>query len=190
MIACVYINGRLALVNDRGKVILNYYSMCSAVSLDQLGTDVRVMAETFQMAMGELVKDQDNIQLREFVIETEEKVNDLKDRFQMAEDTYHKVVRFYGEDPKATEPGPFFNEFARFIAAYKVSVVGAADQPTKSDRLVLLGSSPLSFAISYLTPPRPFPPPSPFHFPIPLIPSSSATITTIIFTLCTVNAER
>ena len=126
MIACVYINGRLALVNDRGKVILNYYSMCSAVSLDQLGTDVRVMAETFQMAMGELVKDQDNIQLREFVIETEEKVNDLKDRFQMAEDTYHKVVRFYGEDPKATEPGPFFNEFARFIAAYKVSVVGAS----------------------------------------------------------------
>ena len=95
--------------------------MFSAVSLDQLGTDVRVMVETFQLAVGELVKDQDNIQLREFVIETEEKINDLKDRFQMAEDTYHKAVRFYGEDPKTTEPGPFFNEFSRFIAAYKVS---------------------------------------------------------------------
>ena len=97
------------------------FCMFSAVSLDQLGTDVRVMVETFQLAVGELVKDQDNIQLREFVIETEEKINDLKDRFQMAEDTYHKAVRFYGEDPRTTEPGPFFNEFSRFIAAYKVS---------------------------------------------------------------------
>jgi len=95
--------------------------MCSAVSLDQLGADVRVMAETFQLAVGELVKDQDNIQLRDFVIATEEKINDLKDRFQMAEDTYHKVVRFYGEDPKMAQPGQFFNEFSRFIAAYKVS---------------------------------------------------------------------
>ena len=34
----------------------------------------------------------------------------LKDRFQMAEDTYHKVVRFYGEDPKTTEPGPLIKE--------------------------------------------------------------------------------
>ena len=73
--------------------------------------------------MEELVKDrQNNVQLREFVLETEEKVRDLKDRFQMAEDTYRKVVGFYGEDPETTEPGPFFNEFARFIAAYKVSV--------------------------------------------------------------------
>ena len=95
--------------------------MCCAVSLDQLGTDVRVMADTFQLAVGELVKDQDNIQLRDFVIATEEKINDLKDRFQMAKDTYYKVVRFYGEDPKMTQPGQFFNEFSRFVAAYKVS---------------------------------------------------------------------
>ena len=98
-----------------------YSCMCSAVSLDQLGTDVRVMAENFQLAVGELVKDQDNVQLRDFVIETEKKINDLKDRFQMAEDTYHKVVKFYGEDPKTTQPGQFFNEFSRFIAAYKAS---------------------------------------------------------------------
>ena len=93
----------------------------SAVSLDQLGADVRVMTDTFQMAVGELVKDQDNIQLRDFVIETEEKVNDIKERFQMAEDTYHRVVKFYGEDPKTAQPGQFFNEFSRFIAAYKVN---------------------------------------------------------------------
>ena len=97
--------------------------MCSVVSLDQLGTDVRVMAETFQLAVGELVKDQDNIQLRDFVIATEEKINDLKDRFQMAQDTFQQVVRFYGEDPKTTQPGQFFNEFSRFIAAYKVRSV-------------------------------------------------------------------
>ena len=110
-----------------------YLKKAGLVSLDQLGTDVRVMAETFQLAVGELVKDQDNIQLRDFVIATEEKINDLKGRFQMAEDTYHRVVRFYGEDPKMAQPGQFFNEFSRFIAAYKKAEMEIAAQRHRAE---------------------------------------------------------
>ena len=91
-----------------------------SVSLDQLTVDVKNVSEGFQLAMGEVVKNQDNTKLRDFVIAAEEKVTELKDTLKMAEETFHRAVKFFGEDPKTTNPGPFFSEFDRFITAYKV----------------------------------------------------------------------
>ena len=92
------------------------------VSLEQLTVDVKNVSEGFQLAMGEVVKNQENTKLRDFVIAAEDKVTELKDRLKMAEETFHRAVKFFGEDPRTTNPGPFFSEFDRFITAYKVHV--------------------------------------------------------------------
>ena len=78
------------------------------------------MTDQFNSAVEELVLSQDNLTLRDFVLQTEAKIKDLKKHFHVAEETYLKAVTFFGEDPKTVQPGPFFNEFLRFNNAYKV----------------------------------------------------------------------
>ena len=81
---------------------------------------MKLVSDGFQVAMGELVNNQENMKLRDFVIGAEEKVKQLKETLKMAEETFHKAVKFFGEDTKGTQPGPFFTEFDRLVVAYKV----------------------------------------------------------------------
>ena len=37
-----------------------------------------------------------------------------------SQEAYEKVVKFYGEDPKYTQPSSFFGIFHRFVKAYQV----------------------------------------------------------------------
>jgi hypothetical protein len=96
-----------------------YLKKAGLISLEQLTTDVKLVSDGFQVAMGELVNNQENMKLRDFVIGAEEKVKQLKETLKMAEETFHKAVKFFGEDTKGTQPGPFFTEFDRLVVAYK-----------------------------------------------------------------------
>nr|WAW84859.1 formin-like 1 [Halisarca dujardinii] len=96
-----------------------YLKKAGLISLEQLSTDVRAVSDVFQVSRDELLNNQGNAKLREFVFSAEDKVKQLKETMKLAEETFHRAVKYFGEEPKSTQPSTFFSEFDRLIKAYQ-----------------------------------------------------------------------
>lgn len=98
---------------------LIYLNKASSVSLELLVQDVKQMKKGFENARNELVHDKSNTKVKEFVLDAEPKTTKLEQDLKTAKEAYEKVVKFYGEDPKYTQPSSFFGIFHRFVKAYQ-----------------------------------------------------------------------
>ena len=107
---------------------LRFIEKASTVSLENVMTDVGELEKGMELTRKEFelrkdFKDQDkqNVVLKDFLGNAEEKLRRLRCESKAAQDAFHECVEFFGESPRQTDANAFFGLFARFIKTYKVT---------------------------------------------------------------------
>ncbi|XP_065897547.1 formin-like protein 2 isoform X2 [Dysidea avara] len=101
---------------------LFYLDKAASVSLELLKQDVKQMQKGFSVGASELVHNKANTRLKEFVLDAEPKVNKLEHDLETGQESFENVVKFYGENPRHTQPSTFFGIFHRFSKAYRQAI--------------------------------------------------------------------
>ncbi|XP_033103480.1 formin-like protein 2 isoform X3 [Anneissia japonica] len=98
---------------------LQYVQKASAVSLDNLKADIHQLKQGMQECKREFAVNSENSLLRDFLINSEEKLKKIEIEGNKATEAYSEVVVYFGENPKMCPPTEFFPMFSRFASAYK-----------------------------------------------------------------------
>ncbi|XP_033762894.1 formin-like protein isoform X1 [Pecten maximus] len=120
-------------VNEKFIDLLNFESelrfleKAALVSLENILTDVHDLEKGMESTKREFdarkhSRDQPPI-LKEFLQNSEEKLRKLQSDVKTAQDSYKRVVEFFGENPRTVSPQTFFSQFVRFVGAFKQAVV-------------------------------------------------------------------
>uniref|UniRef100_A0A672L013 Formin like 1 n=1 Tax=Sinocyclocheilus grahami TaxID=75366 RepID=A0A672L013_SINGR len=99
---------------------LHCLDKAALVSLDSILADVRSLEKGMEVVRKEYLQQKDSAVLTNFMSKNGSLLDSVVKDSKTAEEVYHSVVEYFGEDPKSTPPSVFFPVFARFIKAYKV----------------------------------------------------------------------
>ncbi|XP_021376267.1 formin-like protein CG32138 isoform X2 [Mizuhopecten yessoensis] len=116
-------------VNEKFMDIVNFESelrfleKAAVVSLENILTDVHDLEKGMESTKREFdarkhARDQPPI-LKDFLQNSEEKLKKLQGDVKTAQDSYKRVVEFFGENPRTVSPQTFFSQFVRFVGAFK-----------------------------------------------------------------------
>jgi len=67
-------------------------------------------------------RDRQNIVLKDFLANSEDKLNKLKKDTKLAQDAFKDCVEFFGESPRSTDASAFFSLLVRFARSFKVGL--------------------------------------------------------------------
>ncbi|XP_016380552.1 formin-like protein 1 [Sinocyclocheilus rhinocerous] len=100
---------------------LHCLDKAALVSLDSILADVRSLEKGMAVVRKEFLQQKDSAVLTNFMSNNSSLLDSVVKDSKTAEEVYHSVVEYFGEDPKSTPPSVFFPVFARFIKAYKLA---------------------------------------------------------------------
>ncbi|XP_016146869.1 formin-like protein 1 isoform X2 [Sinocyclocheilus grahami] len=100
---------------------LHCLDKAALVSLDSILADVRSLEKGMEVVRKEFLQQKDSAILTNFMSKNGSLLDSVVKDSKTAEEVYHSVVEYFGEDPKSTPPSVFFPVFARFIKAYKLA---------------------------------------------------------------------
>jgi hypothetical protein len=101
---------------------LKYIEKAATVSLENIISDIGELEKGMEMTRKEYEarKDRDHpVILKDFLVNSEDKIKKLKADAKSAQESYSAVVEFFGENAKTMVPTSFFPLFVRFVKAYK-----------------------------------------------------------------------
>uniref|UniRef100_A0A8C1JYC8 Formin like 1 n=1 Tax=Cyprinus carpio TaxID=7962 RepID=A0A8C1JYC8_CYPCA len=99
---------------------LHCLDKAALVSQDSILADVRSLEKGMEVVRREYFQQKDSAVLTNFMSSNGSLLDSVVKDSKTAEEVFHSVVEYFGEDPKSTPPSVFFPVFARFIKAYKV----------------------------------------------------------------------
>ncbi|CAG8544118.1 19641_t:CDS:10 [Racocetra fulgida] len=89
----------------------------------QMGTKLNDLAIELQKHFGDDVELENNDRfpemMKEFVVKSQQKFEDLQMEYTSMEVAYKDVVAYFGEDPKNTKPDEFFGIFKTFLTSFE-----------------------------------------------------------------------
>ena len=93
--------------------------------MENITTDVHELEKGMELTKREYdlrrsSRDQPLI-LKDFLNNSEEKLRKLLSDVKTAQDSYKRVVEYFGENPRSVSPSTFFAQFVRFVNAFRVS---------------------------------------------------------------------
>ncbi|XP_058620590.1 formin-like protein 1 [Onychostoma macrolepis] len=100
---------------------LHCLDKAALVSLDSILVDVRSLEKGMEVVRKEYLQQKDSAVLTNFMSNNGSLLDSVVKDSKTAEEVYHSVLEYFGEDPKSTSPSVFFPVFARFIKAYKLA---------------------------------------------------------------------
>uniref|UniRef100_A0A8C2KX11 Formin like 1 n=1 Tax=Cyprinus carpio TaxID=7962 RepID=A0A8C2KX11_CYPCA len=100
---------------------LHCLDKAALVSLDSILADVRSLEKGMDVVRKEFLQQKDSAVLTNFMSNNGSLLDSVVKDSKTAEEVYHSVVEYFGENPKSTPPSVFFPVFARFIKAYKLA---------------------------------------------------------------------
>lgn len=65
-------------------------------------------------------KGSQNLVIKDFLMNSEEKLKKLKNDIKVAQDAFRECVEYFAESPRTTDANAFFALFVRFAKAFKV----------------------------------------------------------------------
>ncbi|KAG1944372.1 formin-like protein [Pimephales promelas] len=100
---------------------LHFLDKAALVSLDSILADVRSLEKGMEVVRKEFQQQKDSAVLINFMSNNGSLLDTIVKDSKTAQEMYHSVVEYFGENPKSTPPSVFFPVFARFIKAYKLA---------------------------------------------------------------------
>ncbi|KAK7123411.1 hypothetical protein R3I93_021740 [Phoxinus phoxinus] len=100
---------------------LHFLDKAALVSLDSILADVRSLEKGMDVIRKEFHQQKDSAVLTNFMSNNGSQLDTIVKDSKTAQEMYHSVVEYFGENPKSTPPSMFFPVFARFIKAYKLA---------------------------------------------------------------------
>lgn len=100
---------------------LHFLDKAALLSLDSIAADVRLLEKGMEMVRKEFQQQKGGVVLTDFLSKNGALLDSVVKDSKTAQEVYHSVVEYFGENPKATPPSAFFPVFARFIKAYKLA---------------------------------------------------------------------
>uniref|UniRef100_A0A9J8BCH8 Formin-like 1 n=1 Tax=Cyprinus carpio carpio TaxID=630221 RepID=A0A9J8BCH8_CYPCA len=100
---------------------LHCLDKAALVSLDSILADVRSLEKGMDVVRKEFLQQKDSAVLTNFMSNNGSLLDSVVKDSKTAEEVYHSVVEYFGENLKSTPPSVFFPVFARFIKAYKLA---------------------------------------------------------------------
>ncbi|XP_077978511.1 formin-like protein 2 isoform X2 [Glandiceps talaboti] len=98
---------------------LMYAEKASKANIENIKADIDELVKGMDMCKREYSNRKDNLVLRDFLANSEDKLKKLESDFKNAKDAYSEVVGYYGENAKMMPPNTFFTFFVRFQTAFK-----------------------------------------------------------------------
>lgn len=102
---------------------LMYIEKASQVSLDNIITDVAELEKGMEMVRKEADmrnKGPQNLVLKDFLANSEDKLRKLRQEAKNAQDAFMKCVEYFGESARNTDANTFFSLLVRFTRGVKV----------------------------------------------------------------------
>lgn len=102
---------------------LIYIERAAQVSLENLMTDVHEMEKGMENVRKEADmrnKGPQNLILKDFLANAEDKLRKMKQDAKNAQDTFTKCVEYFGESARNTDANTFFSLLVRFTRGFKV----------------------------------------------------------------------
>lgn len=103
---------------------LMYIEKAAQVSLENLITDVHELEKGMEIVRKEADvrnKGPQNLVLKDFLTNSEEKLRKMKQEAKNAQDAFQKCVEYFGESARNTDANAFFSLLVRFKRGVKVS---------------------------------------------------------------------
>ncbi|KAK6617872.1 hypothetical protein RUM43_014101 [Polyplax serrata] len=103
---------------------LLYIEKAATVSLENVITDVHELEKGMDLVRKEHElrgKERQNVVLRDFLSNSEDKLKKLKADAKTAQETFKDCVEFFGESPRTTDANTFFSLLVRFTRSFKVA---------------------------------------------------------------------
>ncbi|XP_051737640.1 formin-like protein 1 isoform X2 [Ctenopharyngodon idella] len=100
---------------------LHFLDKAALVSLDSILADVQSLEKGMEVVRKEFQQQNDSTVLKNFMSNNGSLLDTVVKDSKTAQEVYHSVVEYFGENPKSTPPSVFFPVFARFIKAYKLA---------------------------------------------------------------------
>lgn len=105
---------------------LRFIEKAALVSLENIMTDVHELEKGMEMTKKEYQtrKERDApTMLKDFLSNSDDKLRKLIADVKTAKDAYHRVVEYFGENPRMVSPTTFFAQFVRFVNAFKQALI-------------------------------------------------------------------
>ncbi|XP_051537954.1 formin-like protein 1 isoform X1 [Myxocyprinus asiaticus] len=100
---------------------LHFLDKAALVSLDSILADVLSLEKGMDVVCKEFQQQKDSAVLTNFLSNNSSLLDSVVKDSKTAQEVYHTVVEYFGENPKSTPPSVFFPVFIRFIKAYKLA---------------------------------------------------------------------
>lgn len=102
---------------------LRFIEKAALVSMENITTDIHELEKGMEQTKREYdlrksSRDQPII-LKDFLANSEDKLRKLLSDVKTAQDSYKRVVEYFGENPRTVSPSTFFSQFVRFVNAFK-----------------------------------------------------------------------
>uniref|UniRef100_A0A9J7YW65 Formin-like 1a n=1 Tax=Cyprinus carpio carpio TaxID=630221 RepID=A0A9J7YW65_CYPCA len=116
----------VSIIQEKNPQLHNFHTelhcldKAALVSQDSILADVRSLEKGMEVVRREYFQQKDSAVLTNFMSSNGSLLDSVVKDSKTAEEVFHSVVEYFGEDPKSTPPSVFFPVFARFIKAYKV----------------------------------------------------------------------
>ncbi|CAG5120372.1 unnamed protein product, partial [Candidula unifasciata] len=120
-------------VHDKFPDLLNFDSelrfldKAAVVSMENISTDIHELERGMELTKREsqLRKDSRDypLILKDFLANADDKFKKLLGDVKTAQDSYKKVVEFYGENPRSISPAQFFSQIVRFVNSFKQALL-------------------------------------------------------------------
>uniref|UniRef100_A0A9J7ZHJ4 Formin-like protein 1 n=1 Tax=Cyprinus carpio carpio TaxID=630221 RepID=A0A9J7ZHJ4_CYPCA len=117
----------VSIIQEKNPQLHNFHTelhcldKAALVSQDSILADVRSLEKGMEVVRREYFQQKDSAVLTNFMSSNGSLLDSVVKDSKTAEEVFHSVVEYFGEDPKSTPPSVFFPVFARFIKAYKLA---------------------------------------------------------------------
>ncbi|XP_053373201.1 formin-like protein isoform X2 [Mercenaria mercenaria] len=106
---------------------LRFIEKAALVSMENITTDVHELEKGMELTKREYdlrrsSRDQPLI-LKDFIANSEDKLRKLLSDVKTAQDSYKRVVEYFGENPRSVSPSTFFAQFVRFVNAFRQALL-------------------------------------------------------------------
>ncbi|BFZ01227.1 hypothetical protein BsWGS_04266 [Bradybaena similaris] len=105
---------------------LRFLDKAAVVSMENINTDIHELERGMELTKRESVLRKDSRDypplLKDFLSGAEDVFKKLISDVKTAQDSYKKVVEFYGENSRSISPAQFFSQIVRFVNSFKQSL--------------------------------------------------------------------
>ncbi|KAI8777890.1 formin-like protein isoform X3 [Biomphalaria glabrata] len=106
---------------------LRFLDKAAVVSMENINTDIHELERGMELTKKEAALRKDSRDypqiLKDFLANADEKFRKLLGDVKTAQDSYKKVVEFFGENPRSISPAQFFSQIVRFVANFKSALL-------------------------------------------------------------------